>query len=276
MTQKNFMFKTTIFAFLAATALWFTACGDNPIEIENENVYHFSDSKIQSSLDKITSNRQRVDLYRCTQSNISINDKKKREQRCSTFIEKYGEDTDLATIIKMVSDTVSYSDNGNYTRTNNSDSPIISDDSSKFYYLTQNKTLNITLTRYKQIKDNISSTKKIGNPEIRFQVKTFIDGDSSGYEPLSAYILDTLNVKDWKGSKTGTVLIPRGIDELEICPIVIDNNELDDHYENETLLEDECISIKEIGYIEDKKTTEQSTSNDRVYLEWRWNLFEAE
>ena len=66
------------------------------------------------------------------------------------------------------------------------------------------------------------------------------------------------------------------VTDYNAAPIVIDNNELDDHYENETLLEDECISIKEIGYIEDKKTTEQSTSNDRVYLEWRWNLFEAE
>jgi hypothetical protein len=275
------MFKTTIFAFLTATALCFTACGDNPIEVENENVYKFSNSKIQSSLDMIESNRQKVDLYRCTQSNIRIFNKEKLQQRCSTFIEKYGENTDLATIIKMVSDTVNYNDKGNFTRSSSADStdpddPNYPDSSNRYHYITTSKTLNITLTRYSQIVDSISKTKKIGNPEIRFKVTTLIDGDSSGYDPISAIILDTLNVKEWKGHKTGSIQIPRGIDELEICPIVIDNNEFEDRYENETVLENMCITAKEIGYIEDKVVTEQLTSNSRVYLEWEWVLFEAD
>ena len=273
MIQKKFMSKLTALVSFAASALLFTACGDNPIETENEIVFHFSNAKVQAALDSVVAQRQKVDLYRCVQANIGISDKQKRNERCTNFIEKYGDDTDLGIIIKMVSDTVNYSDNGKYTR---SGEPGKSSDFVQFYYLTSSKTLNITLTSYKQVVDSISETKKVGDPDVRFRVKTFIDGEESGYDPISALILDAKNVKEWSGSKIGTMQIPRGIDSLEICPIVVDKNELEDRFENVVVLENKCVSVSQVGFIEDKKPFEQKTSNEKVKLEWKWSLFETE
>lgn len=282
MIQKKFMFKLTVLVSFIASSLLFTACGDNPIEVENEKVFHFSNAKVHATLDSIVVQRQKVDLYRCLQANIGISDKQKRNERCTNFIEKYGDDTDLGIIIKMVSDTVNYSDDGKYARSEESGKPGSSSSSGEsssseqFYYLTKTKTLNVTLTSYKQVADSIRATKKVGDPDIRYRVKTFIDGDESGYDPISALILDEKNIKEWSGNKTVSMQIPRGIDSLEICPIVIDKNELDDHFDNVVVLENKCVSASKIGFIENKKSSVQKTSNEKVKLEWKWYLFEAE
>ena len=282
MTQKNFMFKTIAFAFLFATALQFTACGDNPIEVENGKDFDFGKQEIKLALDSVASMRNKVDFYQCMQENTAISNEKTRKARCETFIKKYSGDTDISIIIKMVSDTVNYSDKGDYTRiqpgssssANSSSSEAIKDTTA--HYLTVNKNLNITLTSYKQLADSISETEKVGDPEIRFIVRTFIEGDSSGYEPLTALVLDTLNVKKWSGKKAATVLIPRGIDQIEICPIVIEQNELKDQFKNETVLKDECLIVKKIGLIKDMETTSQTTSKEKVEIKWDWFLYEVE
>ena len=280
MTQKNFMFKTIGFAFLFATALQFTACGDNPIEVENEKQHGFSQSKIDKALADLNKQRANVDFYRCMQENKQITDKAKRKLRCENFLEKYSDNTDLSIIVTMVSDTVNYGDKGEFLRAKeasaNPHKPGSTDPDSpeSVHYLAVNKMLNLTLTKYEQVADSISDSEEVGDPDIRFIVKTFIEEDSSGYEPITALVLDTLNVKKWKGKKATAVLIPRGIDALEICPIVIDKNELEDHFENETVL-NKCIKVKDIGFIENKKTTEVKTDNKKVELQWEWFLYEA-
>ena len=260
--MTKFMFKISAASLLISAAFLFTACGDNPIEVENEKTLDFSATKIKTALNDFSEERENVNLYRCIQENNEISDAEKREARCKTFIQKYKNKTDISTIIKMVSDTVNYNDKGEYTWQGN-----------PAKYLTTNKLLNITLTEYKQVKSSISATKKIGDPEVRFVVKTYIDGEPADYSPITAIALDTAKVKAWKGKKSVAVQIPRGIDAVDVCPIVTDRNEFADHFENEIVLDDVCVHIKNLGLIDNKKTTEQASSNKMVELKWKWFLY---
>ena len=262
--MKKFMIKISTASLLISAAFLFSACGDNPIEVENEKSLSFSETKIQKALDEFSEERENVDLYRCTQESVDISDPAKRKERCKTFIQKYSNKTDITTIIKMVSDTVNYNDKGEYTWQGN-----------PAKYLTTNKLLNITLTEYKQLASSISESKKIGDPEVRFVVKTYIDGEPADYSPITAIALDAAQIKTWKGKKSVAIQIPRGIDAVEVCPIVTDRNEFADHFENKVVLEDKCVSIKNLGLIENKKTTEQATSNKVVELKWKWFLYSS-
>ena len=260
------MFKTATVSLLISAAFFFTACGDNPIEVENEKTFSYSESKIEKALDEFTEERQYADVYRCIQANPGFADKQKEENRCKNFIRKYKNKTDLSTIVIMVSDTVNYNDKGEYTNLGRGQT---------IKYLTTNKQLNITLTTYKQLADAISSTKKVGDPEVRFVVRTFIDGEPADYSPITAIVLDTANVKKWSGKKSVAVQIPRGIDAIQVCPIVTDRNEFADHFENNVVLENKCVAVTNLGLIKNKETTEQETSNGVVDLKWKWFLYEA-
>ena len=260
--MTKFMFKISAASLLISAACFFTACGDNPIEVENEKTLDFSVSEVKTALKDFSEERQNADLYRCIQENRDISDADKRKARCKTFIQKYKSKTDLSTIIKMVSDTVNYNNKGEYTWQGN-----------PAKYLTTNKLLNITLTEYKQLVSSISANKKIGDPEVRFVVKTYIDGEPADYSPITAIALDTAKVKAWKGKKSVAVQIPRGIDAVDVCPIVTDRNEYADHFENKIVLEDACQHFKNLGLIENKKTTEQTSSNKTVEIKWKWFLY---
>ena len=260
------MIKISTVSLLISAALLITACGDNPIEVENEKTFSYSEQKIQKALDELTEERQNADVYRCIQSNHGFADKQKIKDRCQNFIRKYKSKADLSTITIMVSDTVNYNDKGEYTNLGRGQT---------IKYLTTNKQLNITLTAYKQLIDAISNTKKIGDPEVRFEVRTFIDGEPADYSPITAIALDTANIKKWNGKKAVAVQIPRGIDAVQVCPIVTDRNEFADHFENKVVLENKCVAITNLGLIKNKETTEQETSNEIVELKWKWFLYEA-
>ena len=165
MTQN--MLKKIVLPLAATAAFYFSACGENPIEIENKADAKFKwDYKI--ALDSIA---QRVDdssYYECYDNTRGFVQNNK--ERCDTFINQYaknaGDDAlSMKTIITMVRDSINYNDKGTY---------IGDGDDPKINYLRTNKMLSVTLTNYKR-------TAKSIEPEVRFLIKTFIEQEPSEY-----------------------------------------------------------------------------------------------
>lgn len=266
MAQK--LLKKIALPFAATAAFYFAACGsENPIEIENKADAKFSwDYKV--ALDSLAQKLDESDYYDCYEKTKGFVEKNKL--RCDNFIDRYFKDSgdstlSITTIIKMVRDSLSYDDKGAYIGGN--DDPQIN-------YLLTNKMLNITLTNYKQTVESISKTEKIGDPEIRFLVKTYIDLEPSEYEPLSALALDTNDVKEWKGEKAIAIQLPRGIDGMDICPVLRDKNEHDDYYDDEDLLDEKnCVSVKNLGWVKENNVKSEKSSSDKAQIQWKWHLY---
>ena len=231
MNQKSFMLKLVAVPLVALTALQFTACGDNPIEAENKKQVELS-IDVDSALDSLESRRENMDYYSCYDKTKRFVDNYKK--RCDNFIDRYRSSNadsvlSLSTIIRMVKDEDGYNDKGSFI--GGSYDPAIN-------YLS-----------------SISKSEKIGDPEIRFLVKSYIDSEPSEYDPLSATALDTVDVKEWSGEKKVAIQIPRGIDAIKICPVLRDKNEHDAYYDDEDLLKESepGMGRREQGQVADHK-----------------------
>lgn len=267
MAQKNFTLTKIALPFAAAAAFLMTACGgDNPIEIENEKNGNLS-WNYKIALDSVSQRLDESYYYRCydnTQNFVANN-----IERCDTFIERFYKNSDstlsLTTIINMVRDSINYNNKGSFIGENGD--PQIN-------YLLSNKMLKITLTSFRQTADSISSTKKIGDPEIRFLIKTYIDLEPSEYDPLSALVFEAESVKEWDGEQSVTIRLPRGIDGMDICPVLRDRNVHDAYYDDEDLLdESSCVSVENLGWVEEDKVKTQTTEGDKVTISWKWSLY---
>jgi len=272
MNQKSFMLKFVTIPLLALATLPFVACGDNPIEVEDKKQVEFKiEVGAQDALDSLKTLRENIDYYTCYDQTKRFTDNFKN--RCDRFIDKFrGNSADtvlsLATIIKMVKNEDEYNDKGNYIGTD--DGPMVN-------YLRYNKMLNITLINYKQTVDSISNKEKLGDPEIRFLVKSYIDSEPSEYDPFSATILDTIDVDRWSGEKKVAIQLPRGIDAIEICPVLRDKNEHDDYYDDEDLLKDsDCVPVKNLGWVAENNTKLHTTTGEKARIIWEWFLYSIE
>lgn len=266
------MLKLGMISLFALATFPFVACGDNPIEVEDKKQVEFSTNiVVKPSLDSLESRIANIDYYQCYDETKRYTDNYKK--RCDRFIDKFrGNSADtvlsLATIIKMVKNEDDYNDKGNYIGSN--DDPTIN-------YLLYSKMLKITLVNYKQTKD-ISSTKENSDPEIRFLVKSYIDSEPSEYDPFSATILDTLDIrKCCSDKKTVAIQLPRGIDAIEICPVLRDKNEHDAYYDDEDLLkESDCVPVKNLGWVKENETKMKTTVGDKATIIWEWSLYAIE
>lgn len=261
---KNFILKPIAsLSFVLALA----ACGDNPIDVENEKQAEFSwDYKV--ALDSLSQKLEDIDYYKCYNDTKGLI--KNYKTRCDNFIDKYFKDCgetalSMTTILKMVKDTDNYDDKGRFVGKN---------EDPKINYLLSNKMLNITLTSYKQKVESLNEKEDVIDPEIRFLIKTFIDKESSEYDPVSALALDTVDIREWKGEKAVTVQLPRGIDGMQICPILRDKNEHDAYYDDEDLLDEStCIEVKNLGWIKENDTKKQKSTSDKAEMQWKWYLY---
>lgn len=270
MKQKNFIQKIASFGCLACLPLALAACsGENPIDTEilqQDSMYKGHTQNVAA----VDSELPNVPVYKCMQKVGDIPDK---EIRCKNLIEKMGgaasidDEKFFNKIAVMVEDTVNYDNDGN--RIESSSSAEQSSSSEAVTYLQETKSLSITLTNYEQLKDSISEDKEIGDPEIQFLVKTLINGEASDFDPVTVLVLDTVDVKTWEGSKSVVFQIHRGIDEIQVCPIVKDENEDDDTI----LLDEMCFPIKDIGLVEDNDVSKMEVENDLVSVKWEWHLY---
>ena len=269
--HQKFMLKSAIATLFALAAFQLTACGDNPMDVENEKQPAVS-FDLNAAFDSLDVQRSNIDNYTCyKETKIFVKDYKKR---CDNFLNLFGKgsDTDtvldVKTIIKMVKDEDSYDNKGRFIGKNNDP---------KINYLLMNKMLGITLTSFKQTADRINEDEKIGDPEIRFLVKSYINLEPSEYDPYSAIALDTLDVKEWKGKKKVAVPLPRGIDAIEICPILRDKNEHDDYYDDEDLLDQSlCVSVKNLGWVAENSEKSVTSEGEKAKISWSWFIYQAD
>lgn len=247
--MRNYFVHKIVSCFgIASVAIAFTACsGDNSIEVVNGLDNNFDDSK--AAFSKLDGNATHIELLQCID--------KYNQVRCMNFYEQYGTFDN-----EKIADTENYNDEGAY---------IGPEEPEVIKYLTVNKALNLTVTSYKQTVDAISETEEIGDPEVKFIVKTYSEGELVN-EPSTALVLDTTDVKKWSGTKATVVFLPRGIDKIEICPIVIDENELND----EIMSDGNCITVKDVGLIEDKLVVKQVETGKKFEVKWTYDIFTPE
>lgn len=245
--RNYFVHKIASCFGVASIAVAFTACsGDNTIEVVN-SLDDFEDSSL--ALSRLEDGVNNIDYLKCA--------KKYSEARCLNFYAQYGSfDND------KITDTQNYNDQGEY---------IGPKEPEELKYLTVNKALNLVVTSYKQTVDSISATEEIGDPEVKFIVKTFSD-DELVNSPSTALVLDTTDIKKWSGSKSTVVFVPRGIDKVEICPIVIDENEISD----ETLSDGNCITVKDIGLIQNKTVFKETETGKKFEVTWTYDIFDPD
>lgn len=231
---------------------------DNPIEIENgKNVASNFDRK------KLENDLKNADYYACVA--------KYGAARCETFNEIYG-----SYDCEEIADS-NYNDNGEF----------VADSVDVLPYLKVNMNLKITLKSYKQFVDYLSEKTQENNPEIRFAVRFFSDGmqvrvaESEEYT-ISPVLLFGNDVKEWVGKNSVTVPIARGIDEVRLCPIVKNINEIDEEEpeegvdfenpEDEDVSSGACYSVKEIGRLTHK--VDQKDVNEKYEMSWEVELYE--
>lgn len=251
--MRNYFAHKIVSCFgIASLAIAFTACsGDNTIEVINGMDDNFGSS--ETAFKKLDNNASKVDFYKCADEY--------GEQRCTNFYAQYGSyDND------KIADTENYNDKGEYIGPKEPEP-----EPEPVKYLTVNKALNLTVTSYKQTADSISATEELGDPEVKFLVKTFSDGELV-MEPSTALVLDTTDVKKWSGTKSTVVFLPRGIDKIEICPIVIEENEQED----KILSKGNCITVKDIGLIENKLVFDQVETGKKFEVKWSYDIFDPE
>lgn len=234
--------------------LLLAACGENPLEAERD--YHASlKGGYSESLSELKENLKDVDYYSCVQTY--------NETRCNNFKELFG-----SYDCKEIAETDQYDDNGDIIIPRDT-TPEPEEDTTVINYLTKNKTLNIAITHYEQLVDFISEGDTLGDPEIKFTVKNYSDDEY--VNTLTTYILlDTMDVIKWDGKKSSAIAVPRGMNKIEVCPIVSDLNKTDDIL----LSVGECLVIEDLGLVENRKVVAmKDTTSDKYMLEWEWFLY---
>ena len=252
---------------IAAIPFAFVACGTNPIEAEEDlNGELFSDKT--TSLNKMDKELAKIDFYKCKQAYNAT--------RCNNFYAKYG-----SYEAEQIADTLNFDDRGSYIGSSSSvpassssdvsSSSGASSSSEALKYLENNTGFKITLTSYEQTAENISESKKEGNPEVRFSVKTYSDDELVNTQ-VTGLLLDKTKTTSWKGENSAVVTIPRGVDKVVVCPLVIDENDEDD-----VDLKAPCAeAFVDLGLMKIGKITEETTTGKVFEAAWNWQLFDLE
>ena len=152
---------------------------------------------------------------------------------------------------------------------------------SQYDYITTSKTLNFTVTHYKQLECTMEgkSSKKCnyddGDPRVTFEITFYqTDGDSTTYSTKERLGEDWFyyeNIGVWDGGQYFTVFVPAYTKTIKVCPHVVDVDEFGFHdkmYSNYCYL---TYSIGKQDYLE--VNYESDYANDYCELEWEWFLY---
>ncbi|MCF0215118.1 MAG: hypothetical protein HUK21_01435 [Fibrobacteraceae bacterium] len=224
----------TTLASLAFCAL--VGCAsENPIEAENgkKDFDGFSNavSKLQEGLDN-------VDFARCV--------KKYGEERCSNFNAIYGS-YDCEEIANP-----NYDDQGNYTYV------PPEGDKEEVEYITANKSFFIVVKNFKALSNEISDT-------VNFEIE-YLSDDVVVNKKRSAFLYPDKDGK-WT-AKTSEVTIPRGINEIRICPTALESSS-----DEANRIKGKCHEIEKIGTLEESKPVEYSDKTDIFEITWEWYFY---
>lgn len=150
---------------------------------------------------------------------------------------------------------------------------------SQFDYLTNSKTLNFTLTYYKQtvctMEDKSSKTCDYsdGDPRISFEIE-FIQ--SNGTKTTFSTKKDIDNgwfryddIGEWDGRLSFMATAPALTDTIKVCPKVVDV----DAFFDDDMTSGYCYYIPHVGTLDYRETIYQTDyANQKCDLEWEWYL----
>ena len=149
-----------------------------------------------------------------------------------------------------------------------SSSSYYSSSSSAVYYLTSSKTMVITLTSYKQVSSNWDGLDNAGDPAVSFNIYTYSDGNA-GQTISTPTFISKEDTRSWSGSVSKTVTINKGVDQIKVCPKVIDV----DVSSNDIYTSGNCVTVSNVGYLKSTDVKYQSDKNKSYNLEWEWYLY---
>lgn len=146
-----------------------------------------------------------------------------------------------------------------------------SSSSSATAYLTRSKTMKLTLTYYKQKSSGWDlGGSSDGDPSISFVLYFIYSGGGDSTKVSTGTLLSLQDQGSWTGSKSSTLTIPMYIEDVKICPNVIDKDVLS----NDDYSSGYCYNKYNIGYLDSYSTVYQSDYYSSHYeLEWEWYLY---
>lgn len=148
-----------------------------------------------------------------------------------------------------------------------------SSSSAKNAYITQSKTMEFSLTYYKQVTsawDGVSAggAYSDGDPTISFTIYFIASGGQSNSSSTGT-LLSLQDQGSWSGIASKTITVPTGTQNIKICPKVIDK----DAFSNDDMSSGECYTRYDIGDLANKSVVKQSDTYASKYsLKWEWYL----
>lgn len=134
-------------------------------------------------------------------------------------------------------------------------------------YTNAQATLTINLLKYEQLKAMDKNDKEDGEPRISFTIKSSRDGVDE-MDPVKTKKINLGNdVGYWFGSKEVSVLLPKGINIVQVCPKFVDE---DAFFDDEEYTSTKCYAINDVGQKIDK--TIKQTDNGSAYYTMDWEV----
>lgn len=266
--------KLLIFAVFA----FFVACSDeNPFEAMEDDLHEVeADAYYDAYADKIKASSSSMSMYdQCMYGYYTAS-------YCCTYYgyrcsyvsssSSYMSEADKCYYgISTYSDSYCCTNYGYRCSYVSSSSSYRSSSSSATAYLTRSKTMKLTLTYYKQKSSGWDlGGSSDGNPSISFVLYFIYSGGGDSTKVSTGTLLSLQDQGSWIGSKSSTLTIPMYIEDVKICPNVIDK----DFLSNDDYSSGYCYTKYNIGYLDSYSTVYQSDYYSSHYeLEWEWYLY---
>ncbi len=132
-------------------------------------------------------------------------------------------------------------------------------------YTNAQTTLTINLTKYEQLKAMDENDKEDGEPRISFTIKSSKDGIDE-MDPVKTTTINLGNdVGYWFGSKEVSVLLPKGINIIQVCPKFVDE---DAFLDDEEYTSKKCYAINDVGQKIDKVIKQTDDGSTYYTMDW--------
>lgn len=132
-------------------------------------------------------------------------------------------------------------------------------------YTTARTTLTINLLKYEQLKAMDEKDKEDGEPRISFTIKSSKDGIDE-MDPVKTTTINLGNdVGYWFGSKEVSVLLPKGINIIQVCPKFVDE---DAFFDDEEYTSTKCYAINDVGQKIDKAIKQTDDGSAYYTMDW--------
>lgn len=132
-------------------------------------------------------------------------------------------------------------------------------------YTNAQATLTINLLKYEQLKAMDGNDKEDGEPRISFTIKSSKDGIDE-MDPVKTTTINLGNdVGYWFGSKEVSVLLPKGINIIQVCPKFVDE---DAFFDDEEYTSKKCYAINDVGQKIDKVIKQTDDGSTDYTMDW--------